>query len=252
MCGRHVQIPLSNIALVLCSTCASASDLTGQVKAIQKLEQEGNLAQAIIETSKLIDSLKQSDPASLLIPEALDRRASLEQDVGKWAEAEHDYTEAITLWKAATAPRPLSLATEFNNLASLYSSNGQFKKAEDLRRRSLALRLEFSGSIDPILGINRTDAAVREGCVLLESSMRQGIGSAQFGQNLIEEFCARLLERGGIPALVKPFKAELKNAFRYIRNDYMHNVRSLELNESKALLTRIARLYAIVTTEFEG
>jgi hypothetical protein len=105
---------------------------------------------------------------------------------------------------------------------------------------------DFLERVQPILAINKTDTAVREACVLLESTMRQQIGSIQFGQKLVDEFCVRVLERGAIPALVKPFKAELRNAFRYIRNDYMHNVRPLELDQSKALLMRIARLYAIV------
>jgi hypothetical protein len=106
---------------------------------------------------------------------------------------------------------------------------------------------DFLERVAPILAIRKTDTAVREGCVLLESTMREKIGSSQSGQKLVDEFCARMVDRGAIPALVKPFKAELKNAFRYIRNDYMHNVRPLELDESKALLMRIARLYAIVT-----
>lgn len=105
---------------------------------------------------------------------------------------------------------------------------------------------DFRERVEPILAINRTDTAVREGCVLLETTMRQEIGSLQFGQKLVDEFCARLLEQGAIPALIKPFKAELTNAFRYIRNDYMHNLRPLELDESKALLMRIARLYSVV------
>ena len=160
ICSRQVQILLFTTGLALCSIGGSASDLAEQVKTIQNLEQEGHLPQAIIETSKLIDSLRRSDPQSLVIPEALDRRASLEQDLGKWAEAEHDYAQAITLWKAAASPRPLSLATELNNLASLYSSGGQFKKAEDLRRRSLALRLEFSGSDSPEVALSLSNLAV--------------------------------------------------------------------------------------------
>ena len=160
ICSRRLQILLFTTGLVLCSICGSASDLADQVKAIQKLEQEGHLPQAIIETSKLIDFLKRPDSQSLLIPEALDRRASLEQDLARWAEAEHDYAEAITLWKAAAVPRPLSLATELNNLASLYSSSGQFRKAEDLRRRSLALRLEFSGSDSPEVALSLSNLAV--------------------------------------------------------------------------------------------
>ncbi len=160
ICSPQCQILLFTTGLVLCSVCGSASDLAEQVKVVQNLEQKGHLPEAIIETSKLIDSLKRSDPQSLLIPEALDRRASLEQDLGKWAEAEHDYSEAITLWKAAAAPRPLSLATELNNLASLYSSSGQFRKAEDLRRRSLALRVEFSGSDSPEVALSLSNLAV--------------------------------------------------------------------------------------------
>jgi hypothetical protein len=107
---------------------------------------------------------------------------------------------------------------------------------------------EFLACVEPIIGINKNDTAVREACVLLESAMRQRLGSIQFGQKLVEEYCGHLLERGAIAALVKPFQAELKNAFRYIRNDYMHNLRPLELNESRALLMRLARLYSIITT----
>jgi hypothetical protein len=103
----------------------------------------------------------------------------------------------------------------------------------------------FLERVEPILSIGQADTAVREGCVLLESTMRQAIGSSQFGQKLVDEFCSHILTRGAIPALVKPLKAELKNAFRYIRNDYMHNLRQLELDESRALLMRVARLYSI-------
>lgn len=74
MRNQQVKTPVLTIALVLCSISASASDLTERVKAIQNLEQEGHLLQAIIETSKLIDALTRSDPQSSLIPEALDRR----------------------------------------------------------------------------------------------------------------------------------------------------------------------------------
>jgi hypothetical protein len=102
--------------------------------------------------------------------------------------------------------------------------------------------------VEPILSIAKTDSAVREGCVLLEATMREKIHSSQYGQKLVAEFCDHLLGRGAIPAVVKPFRAELRNAFRYIRNEYMHNVRHLELDESRALLMRIARLYSIVTT----
>jgi hypothetical protein len=110
------------------------------------------------------------------------------------------------------------------------------------------LPLEFLGRVLPILDIGRTDAAVREGCVLLESSMRQELATGQFGKKLVEEYCRHLLESGAIPALIKPFQAELRNAFKYIRNDYMHNVRALEQDECEALLMRIGRLYSIVTT----
>ena len=126
-----------------------ANNLGEEARRIQLLEDEGHLPEAIHATSILIATLERSDARAALIPEALDRRASLEQDLGEFAEAEHDYIQAVTLWEAATVPRPLSLATELNNLASLYSSTGQFTKAEGLRRRSLALRV--------ILGIRRPE-----------------------------------------------------------------------------------------------
>ena len=111
----------------------------------------------------------------------------------------------------------------------------------------------FLEHVEPILAIEKTDSAVREGCVLLESAMREEMHSSQYGQNLVVEFCDQLAEEGALTAVVKPFWAELRNVFRYIRNDFMPIMcDSLELDESKALLTRVARLYSIVTTALGG
>lgn len=146
--------------LVVSSVCGRANDFTEQARRIQILEQEGHLPQAISATSTLIDFLKRSDPQSLFLPEAYDRRASLEQDLSQFAEAEHDYLTAVALWEAAPAPPPLSFATELNNLASLYSATGQWKKAEALRRRSLALRLAFSGSESSEVALSLSNLAI--------------------------------------------------------------------------------------------
>jgi len=148
------------IGMAICSVWMRANDLTEEVRRIRLLEDEGHLPQAIQATSILIDTLERSGARASLIAEALDRRASLEQDLGDFAEGERDYSKAITLWEAATVWRPLSLATELNNLASLYSSTGQFTKAEGLRRRSLALRLQFSDSDGPETALSLSNLAI--------------------------------------------------------------------------------------------
>lgn len=160
MCSRPFSFVLLTAGLVVSPVCARADDLVGQVQRISHLEQASHLAQAVRETSRWIAKLKRSDPQNPHIPEALDRRASLEQDLGRWREAEHDYTEAIALSEAATPQGSSSLAIQLNNLASLYSSAGQFRKAENLCRRSLALRVQFHGSESPEVALSLSNLAI--------------------------------------------------------------------------------------------
>jgi tetratricopeptide (TPR) repeat protein len=144
----------------------SADDLADEASKISALEKEGQLPQALAVLSHLVADLQQRDPANELLPEAFDRRASLEADMGRYREAEQDYAKAIGLWKNLHKSASAAFATELNNLSSLYSVTGRLRQAETLRRESLAMRLELLGPDSLEVALSYSNLAVdllREG-----------------------------------------------------------------------------------------
>jgi tetratricopeptide (TPR) repeat protein len=144
----------------------TADDLADQANKISALEKEGLLPQALAVLSHLVADLQQRDPANELLPEAFDRKASIEADMGRYREAEQDYAKAIGLWKNLHKSASAAFATELNNLSSLYSVTGRLRQAETSRRESLALRLELLGPDSLEVALSYSNLAVdlfREG-----------------------------------------------------------------------------------------
>ncbi len=56
-----------------------------------------------------------------LLPEAVDRLASLQQRQGKYGDAERLYETAVQLWQERPDSPSTELATELNNLGSFYA-----------------------------------------------------------------------------------------------------------------------------------
>ncbi len=124
---------------------ATMSHGSDAVRRIQVLEDGGNLLAATELAERLVADLKRNEPTNRLLPEAVDRVASLQQDQGKYSDAERLYQSAVELWQRLPDSPNTGLATELNNLASLYSERGQFEKSEAARRHSLMLRLRLLG-----------------------------------------------------------------------------------------------------------
>ncbi|MGA8598793.1 MAG: tetratricopeptide repeat protein [Bryobacteraceae bacterium] len=149
--------------LILISAAASGAKpdlLTEEIKQIEILEKQGERSKALVAVSRLLEYLRQTDPAYGFLPAAMDRKASLEQDLGRYREAERDYLEAIRLWRSAkTAPSP-GLATELNNLASLLSATGRMGEAESLHRESLDLRVRLLGRQSAEVALSYSNLAI--------------------------------------------------------------------------------------------
>jgi tetratricopeptide (TPR) repeat protein len=137
-----------------------ADSWTDQAERIVALEKQRNLPGALLAASELVKDLRRSDPRNELLPQAIDRKASIEEDVGEYREAERDYTEAIAMWRSTGNAQSARLATELNNLASLFSVMGQFKKAEPLRRESLDMRIQMLGPDAPVVAVSYSNLAV--------------------------------------------------------------------------------------------
>ena len=127
---------------------------------INTLENEGKLASALAMTAELINDLKRANAGNDVMARAMDRKASLEQDLQQYREAERDYTEAIRLWKSGTNLESVGLATERQNLASVCSAAGERKKSEALQRESLELRRRLLGESDPEVALSYANLGV--------------------------------------------------------------------------------------------
>ena len=144
----------------MCSGVAKADTWLDQAKQIELLQKQGQLAGALAVVTELAAEIKRRDPHNELLPLALDRKASLEQDLGQYREAERDYAEAIRIFRSDERAPSVSLARELNNFASLCSDVGDKRKAEALHRESLALRLKMLGTDDPEVALSYANLAV--------------------------------------------------------------------------------------------
>ena len=141
------------------SQAATVSRWSDAVKRIHVLENRGDLPAATKVAETLVIDLTRYEPTGTLLPEAVDRVASLQQDQGKYGDAERLYATAVQLWQKRPDSPSTGLATELNNLASLYSEMGQFGKAEATRRHSLTLRLRLLGSGSPEVALSYSNLA---------------------------------------------------------------------------------------------
>jgi len=97
----------------------------------------------------------------------------------------------------------------------------------------------------PIVGIGHFDTAVREASLLLETRLRHIVGSTRFGQALVAEADAYLRStKLFIPAQLKTFNLDIRTAFKFVRNKYMHGLHQLTSVQCYALLARMSRILA--------
>jgi len=174
-----------------------------------------------------------------------------------WAELRANELKAMFSQKTdgTFALIPLPSASDFDDaeaVRGLVSSNGVTVTDSGFAALESAL-VDEKLTIDPSIrertvGLFLTrhyDAAIRETCVLIEDRLRKVTSSSQHGQKLIDEFFARAFDSNQlISAQLKAFQTEVRTAFKFVRNEYAHNLRELSRAECYAILVRMSAVYS--------
>jgi hypothetical protein len=120
-----------------------------------------------------------------------------------------------------------------------------WQRAEEVMSEFLEVPEFARDRMSPLIDNKLYDTALREVSALIESRMRQFTESELWGQKLVELFMKRLEENGYyVGAGLKTLRGELRTAFKFIRNDFAHQVVQLPRPRALALLGRMCRLLA--------
>ncbi|MEA3201355.1 MAG: hypothetical protein QOE90_2783 [Thermoplasmata archaeon] len=110
----------------------------------------------------------------------------------------------------------------------------------------------LTGRVERLLEAGDFDVAVREAGVLLETRLRGTSGSRAHGQALVRDFVASVVAREGRKhAFTKIIEGELRTLFRFVRNEFAHNLVAMEEPRCRAILRRFGRVFAILD-ELDG
>lgn len=99
--------------------------------------------------------------------------------------------------------------------------------------------------------MRRYDAAIREADLLVETRLRETIGTKDFGQKLVEKCFGEnglLLPSNLINSSRVEIRASFRRFFNYVRNDFSHNFSSISLVTTVRLLRRCSLLLELIAT----
>jgi hypothetical protein len=87
------------------------------------------------------------------------------------------------------------------------------------------------------------DTAIRDAGVLLETALREATGSSRYGIQLVDVFIKKLEADKEWPnSAVKRFRTDLRTAFKFVRNEFAHQIVEVPQDRAFALLVRLASL----------
>ena len=116
-------------------------------------------------------------------------------------------------------------------------------KLEEHLHDSLTLHPDLH-RVSTLLKLGFTDSAVREAAVTLEWMLRGLLRTDTIGAKLASLVTARMQQSGLDEAHQRIVSTRLRTVFKFVRNEYAHNVRhDLTVIEANALCWRIATLY---------
>lgn len=94
-----------------------------------------------------------------------------------------------------------------------------------------------------LLDLEYHDTAVREAAVALESRLRAATKSDKYGQTLVDEYLRQLGSRRRLSnAESKVLRVRLRTAFKFIRNEFAHELVTIPRDRALALLARLSVL----------
>ena len=130
------------------------------------------------------------------------------------------------------------------------------KGQEEIKR--IAQEETFSEEIEkiarPLIDLQLYDTAIRESVLLIESKIKGALKSARYGQDLIEEHVKYIVGKNGSikSAAIKSYRAELRCLFKYIRNEFMHNMKEMSKVETMLVMSKVNDVYTEMLEVFEA
>ena len=104
-----------------------------------------------------------------------------------------------------------------------------------------------------LFGREYYDTCIREACVQLEHEIRVYTGADAWGDKLVESFVEKVRsDKKYLESSVRSFRQELRAVFKFIRNDFMHNLREADSASALAVLFRVARVRSLLQTPPES
>ncbi|SEI96446.1 hypothetical protein SAMN04487917_103150 [Arthrobacter sp. yr096] len=153
------------------------------------------------------------------------------EDDEEWAEEDR----AI----APMSPRSTELVGMYEGtLISLKPA--AWPEMERLARETLEIPPSLQSRLGVVLDAGLYDSAIRDLGAALETRMRVVTGTSGYGQNLIEDYIKALhTNQDGLPARIKSLRQELRSIFKFIRNEFAHNLVELEPSHGYAFVSRL-------------
>lgn len=134
----------------------------------------------------------------------------------------------------------------FPSCGMAVSHGGRRRIASLLSKQSDSLAI-LGSRIERLIEMRFFDTAVREVCLNLEYSIRTHIHSTNWGERLIDDFMHWLTDDEDIRgSYIKVLRGQIRNAFKLIRNRFMHNSIQLDELQCHAILHRLALVQSSV------
>jgi CRISP-associated protein Cas1 len=122
------------------------------------------------------------------------------------------------------------------------SYSGRNALLTELRKSEAELHKDAGARVSHLFRLGYYDTAVREACVQLEDEIKKYLNVNLYGNKLTEKLITHLLhEKKILESHVRTFRQELRTVFKFIRNDFMHNLREADEAAAYAMLFRITR-----------
>jgi hypothetical protein len=107
--------------------------------------------------------------------------------------------------------------------------------------------------IRPLIEISYYDTAIREVAILFEAMLKKFHKSTLFGEELIEFHIDKCISanQNQYAAGIKIYRQELRKVNRFIRNEYLHNLKEVDQTEFYSILYKQCSLFKLMEQAFK-
>jgi len=107
------------------------------------------------------------------------------------------------------------------------------------------LNKDLHERVEPLIRIGYYDTVIRENAIYFESLLKDIHKTQKYGDQLIDEHIKKCIENnnGIFNAGLKVYRQELRTINKYIRNEFIHNLKEIDVAQFNAILYRQNTLY---------